>query len=169
MVSNRTELMAFRHAVAVLLSFGACADLALAHHSFSMYDSDKTYVLTGVVTRVNPDPSHLQIFFAVLDEARQKVIRDEDGEPVIWSVELRGSAQVARDGITIDEFPAGTIFSIGLHPLRNGLPGGGRAEFGLFRCPPGKPPAPGLACDSVEGATSHGQGELPEPTARWPE
>lgn len=142
---------------------------AAAHHSFSMYDSAKTYVLTGVVTSVNPDPSHLQMFFGVLDEARQKVIRDAGSEPIIWSVELRGSAQVARDGITVEEFPPGTIFSIGLHPLRNGLPGGGRAEFGLYRCPSGTPPAPGRHCDSVAGATSHGQGALPEPTHAWPE
>lgn len=142
---------------------------AAAHHSFSMYNPDKTYVLTGVVTRISPDPSHLQIFFGALDEARAKVIRDESGEPIIWSVELRGAAQVARDGITVEEFPPGTIFSIGLHPLRNGLPGGGRAEYGLFRCPAGIPPAPGRHCDTVDGATSHGQGALPAATHTWPE
>jgi hypothetical protein len=155
-------------ALAFLSSVMYAADTE-AHHSFSMYDPDKTYVLTGVVTRISPDPSHLQIFFGVLDKGREKIIRDESGEPIIWSVELRGAAQVARDGITLDEFPPGTIFSIGLHPLRNGLPGGGRAEFGLFRCPAGTPPAPGRHCDSVDGATSHGQGELPQPTHEWPE
>jgi hypothetical protein len=153
-------------AVLAVLSAGAVS----AHHSFSMYTKEKTYVLTGVVTRISPDPSHLQIFFGVLDEDRRKVIRDpQTGKPIIWSVELRGAAQVARDGITLDEFPPGTIFSIGLHPLRNGLPGGGRAEFGLFRCPPDTPPSAGRHCDSVPGATSHGQGELPEPTHAWPE
>ena len=145
------------------------AGLAEAHHSFSMYDPEKTYVLTGVVTRISPDPSHLQIFFGVLDEARERVVRDEDAQPIIWSVELRGAAQVARDGVTLEAFPPGTIFSIGLHPLRNGLPGGGRADFGLFKCPPGSPPAPGQHCDSVAGATSHGPGTLPVPTAAWPE
>jgi hypothetical protein len=152
-----------------LISCATYAVDAAAHHSFSMYDPRKTYVLTGVVTRISPEPSHLQMFFGVLDEAREKVIRDESGEPIIWSVELRGAAQVARDGITVDEFPPGTIFSVGLHPLRNGLPGGGRAEFGLFRCPADTPPAPGRHCDSVDGATSHGQGELPRPTHEWPE
>jgi Family of unknown function (DUF6152) len=151
-----------------LISCTMCVEAA-AHHSFSMYDPDKIYVLTGVVTRISPDPSHLQIFFGVLDEARAKVLRDNDGAPIIWSVELRGAAQVAQDGITLEGFPPGTIFSIGLHPLRNGLPGGGRAEFGLFRCPAATPPAPGRHCDSVEGATSHGQGALPEPTHSWPE
>ncbi|HMB73462.1 MAG TPA: DUF6152 family protein [Gammaproteobacteria bacterium] len=156
-------------AILVLTACFVNAVGAMAHHSFSMYDSKKTYVLTGVVTRISPDPSHLQIFFGVLDEAREKVLRDAAGEPIIWSVELRGSAQVAQDGITLEGFPPGTIFSVGLHPLRNGLPGGGRAEYGLFRCPARMPPLPGGHCDSVAGATSHGQGELPTPTHSWPE
>jgi Family of unknown function (DUF6152) len=140
---------------------------ANAHHSFAMYDEKKTYVLTGVVTRVSPDPSHLSIFFSPLNEARDAVIRDASGTPVIWSVELRGAAQVAQDGVTVQSFPPGTIFSIGLHPLRNGLPGGGRGPYGLFKCPPKTPPAPGKHCDSVGGATSHGQGPLPQATEQW--
>lgn len=168
MPSHGARLNSCLPAMLVLLVCVAYGVRAAAHHSFSMYDSGKTYVLTGVVTSVNPDPSHLQIFFGVLDDAREKVIRDASGEPIIWSVELRGSAQVGREGVTVETFPPGTIFSIGLHPLRNGLPGGGRAEFGLFRCPAGIPPAAGRHCDSVEGATSHG-GDLPAPTHRWPE
>jgi len=140
---------------------------ARAHHSFAMYDGKKTYVLTGVVTRVSPDPSHLSIFFSPLNEVRDAVVRDASGKPVTWSVELRGAAQVAKDGVTVQSFPPGTIFSIGLHPLRSGLPGGGRGGYGLFKCPPQTPPSPGKHCDSVEGATSHGQGALPEPTAQW--
>ena len=153
---------------ALVASFSATlATPADGHHSFAMYDSKKTYVFTGVVTRVSPDPSHLSIFFAPLNEARDAVLRDASGKPVIWSVELRSAAQVAQEGVTVESFPPGTIFSIGLHPLRTGLPGGGRGSYGLFKCPPKTPPAPSKHCDSVEGATSHGQGPLPEPTAQW--
>jgi hypothetical protein len=52
--------------------------------------------------------------------------------------------------------------SVGVHPLRNGFPGGGRGESGLFQCPPNTPPAARKHCDSVEGATSHGRGVLSE-------
>jgi hypothetical protein len=135
---------------------------AAAHHSFAMYDVKKTYVLTGVVTRVDPNPNHLQIFVAQLNEARDKVIRDAEGEPVVWAVEMAGAAVAARDGVTVNGFPRGTIMSVGLHPLRNGFPGGGRGESGLFKCPPETPPQPGEHCDSVPGATSHGEGVLPE-------
>jgi hypothetical protein len=140
---------------------------AHAHHSFAMYDEKKTYVFTGVVTRISPDANHLQIFFSPLDEARRAVLRDASGEPVTWAVELRAAGQVAQEGVTVDTFPPGTIFSIGLHPLRNGLPAGGRGRSGLFKCPPRTPPAAGQHCDSVAGSTSHGQGALPQATDQW--
>lgn len=140
---------------------------AEAHHSFAMYDEKKTYVFTGVVTRISPDSNHLQIFFSPLDAARRAVVRDAAGQPIVWAVELRAASQVAQDGVTVETFPPGTIFSIGLHPLRNGLPGGGRGKSGLFKCPPVTPPAAGKHCDSVEGSTSHGQGPLPAANAEW--
>ena len=138
-----------------------------AHHSFAMYDEKKVYVFTGVVTRISPDANHLEIFFSPLDEARKAVVRDASGEPVLWAVELRAASQVAREGVTVDAFPPGTIFSIGLHPLRNGLPAGGRGKSGLFKCPPRTPPAPGMHCDSVAGSTSQGEAALPQPTDEW--
>jgi hypothetical protein len=138
-----------------------------AHHSFAMYDQQKTYVFTGVVTRVTPDVSHLQIFFAPLNDRRTAVVRDASGEPVVWTVELRGASTVAREGVTVESFPPGTIFSIGLHPLRNGRPAGGRGDSGLFRCPAKTPPAPSRHCDTVAGSTPHGKGVLPMPTQTW--
>ncbi len=157
-----------------VLALGAAAVIAAiviraahAHHSFAMYDEKKIYVFTGVVRRISPDANHLQIFFSPLDEARKSVVRDAAGEPVVWAVELRAASQVAQDGVTVDAFPPGTIFSIGLHPLRNGRPAGGRGKSGLFKCPPSTPPSAGKNCDSVTGATSHGQGALPQATDAW--
>ena len=66
-----------------------------AHHSFAMYDLNKTYVMTGVVTRVDPNPNHLQIFFAPLNEARDQVLRDGKGEPVVWALEMAAASVVA--------------------------------------------------------------------------
>src|SRR5262245_55746920 len=148
-------------AIAVLAS----APLA-AHHSFAMYDKSITYVFTGVVERINPDGAHLQIVFVPLNDARDALVRDSSGKPASWLVEMGGAGVVARDGITVDLFPRGTVFSVGLAPLRNGQRGGARVG-GLFKCPKGKPPAAGMHCDSVEGATSHGEGKLAKPTATW--
>jgi hypothetical protein len=134
-----------------------------AHHSFAMYDVEKTLVFTGVVTRVDPAPNHLQIYFAPMNAERKNVERDATGEPVVWAVEMAGSAQMARQGVSVNAFPPGTIFSIGLHPLRNGDTAGTR-EGGLFKCPEKTPPAPGMHCDSVTGNVAIDDEELPQET-----
>jgi len=134
-----------------------------AHHSFAMYDLRITKVFTGVVTRVDPAPNHLAIFFAPMNAERKNVERDAAGEPVVWSVEMGGSAMMARQGISVNTFLPGTVFSVGLHPLRNGESAGTR-EGGLFKCPERTPPAPGMHCDSVEGHTAIGSEPLPAPT-----
>lgn len=147
--------------------FGAAALVTVpvqAHHSFSIFDMEQTRVFTGVVTRVNPDANHLQIFFAPMNEERKNVQRDEDGKPIVWAVEMAGSAQSARQGISVSTFPAGTIFSVALHPLRSGEPAGSREGTAMFKCPERTPPEPGKHCDSVEGSTSYGEGSLPTPT-----
>ena len=151
-----------RTLVLVLL---ASATLA-ARHSFAMYDRSITYVFTGVVERIIPDGAHMQIVFVPLNEERKALVRDAEGKTATWMVEMGGSAQGARDGITTESFARGTVFSVGLAPLRSGQRGGARVE-GLFKCPAGKPPAAGKHCDSVEGATPHGDGALAKATATW--
>jgi hypothetical protein len=150
--------------VAALAVMGAST--LSAHHSFAMYDKSVTYVFTGVVERINPDGSHLQIVFVPLNENRDALMRDADGKPMTWLVEMGGSMASAREGISVSGFPRGTVFSVGLAPLRNGQRGGARID-GLVSCPKGKPPAAGKHCDSVEGATPHGEGKLARATAAW--
>ena len=105
---------------------------------------------------------------APLNAARDQVLKDAAGETIVWAIEMDGAGQEARDGVSVNGFPRGTIVSVGLHPLRNGFPGGGRGESGLFKCPADTPPAPGAHCDSVAGNTSHGDGVLPMPTGELP-
>jgi hypothetical protein len=132
---------------------------ARAHHSFSIFDAEQTKTFTGVVTRVNPDANHLQIFFAPMNEERKNVERGADGKPIVWAVEMAGSAQSAKDGISVNSFPPGTIFTVSLHPLRNGDPAGARAGA-LYKCPAKTPPAAGKNCDSVDGNQMIG-GDVP--------
>lgn len=151
-------------AVAATLATAILAAVPVqAHHSFSIFDSSVMRVFTGVVTRVNPDANHLQIFFAPMNEERKNVGRDADGKPIVWAVEMGGSAQSARDGVSVTTFAPGTIFSVAMHPLRSGEPAGAR-EGGMFKCPERTPPAPGMHCDSVEGHTAFGNAALPTPT-----
>lgn len=162
---QRSEL---RRVAALMLVVGAAAVSAAveAHHSFAMYDRNITYVLTGVVVSINPDPSHLQLLFVPLNAERTALVRDDKDERIVWNVEMEGSAASAQEGITASNFARGTVISVALNPLRNGEPGGSRVGA-MFRCPQDKPPAAGLHCDSVEGATMYGEGQLPMATEGW--
>lgn len=153
--------------VTVFVLSSVCTLPPLAHHSFAMYDRATLYVLTGVVVNLNPDPSHLQIVFVPLNEARDALVRDVAGDRVTWAVDMEGAAAAARNGISASNFTRGTVFSVGLNPLRNGEPGGTRVGA-LFRCPQGDAPAPTKHCDSVAGSIQHGDGELVIPSAKWP-
>lgn len=148
---------------AALVLAGLVGLPAQAHHSFAMYDMQNVRVFTGVVTRVDPAPNHLAIFFAPMNEERKNVLRDENGDPIIWSVEMGGSAAMARQGVSVNAFPQGTVFSVGMHPLRNGENAGSR-EGGMFKCPERTPPKPGMHCDSVEGSIQIGEEPLATPT-----
>ena len=135
-----------------------------AHHTFSIFDASVTQVYTGVVVRVNPDANHLQIFFAPMNEERKNVLRNADDEPLVYAVEMAGSAASAAEGVSVSSFPPGTVVSVGLHPLRNGDPAGHR-EGAIIKCPERTPPAAGLHCDSVDGSEAIGEGGLAEPTS----
>ncbi|MET0292324.1 MAG: DUF6152 family protein [Steroidobacteraceae bacterium] len=132
---------------------------AVAHHSFALYNMEKTFEFTGVVTRVNPDANHLQVFFAEMNPERKNVVRGEDGKPIVWAIEMTGSAQAAQDGISVGTFPPGTIFSGAMHPLRSGEKAGSRVGA-LVKCPEKKPPTAGKHCDTVDGSTKLGGGTL---------
>lgn len=152
-----------RLTLSALLLATAAAMPALAHHSFAIFNMEQTRVFTGVVTRINPDANHLQIFFAPMNDERKGVVRSADGKPVVWAVEMAGSAQAATQGISVSSLPPGTYISVALHPLRSGEPAGSRAEGGaIFRCPDKKAPESGKHCDSVEGRIALGEGSLPK-------
>jgi hypothetical protein len=123
---------------------------AVAHHSFAMYDQTKTVTLTGVMTRFVAQANHAEIHFVPLSP-EGKPLRGSDGKPITWGVEMAGAAAVATQGITVASFPAGTIFSVRLNPLRDGSNFGSRVGA-IARCPKGKVPDPGKHCDSVEGS-----------------
>ncbi len=150
---------------ATLVAAATFAMPVSAHHSFSVFDAEVTKVFTGVVTRVNPDANHLQIFFAPMNaRAQERASAARTASLSSGPSKWRGSAQSARDGISVSTFPPGTIFSVALHPLRSGDPAGSRERTAMFKCPEKTPPAPGKHCDSVEGSTVFGEGALPTPT-----
>ncbi len=133
-----------------VLGVAAFAVPALAHHSLAMFDQTRTITWTGVATRFVAQANHAELHFVPLGPDG-KAMRDKDGKPLSWGVEMAGAAAVAQQGITVQSFPAGTVFSVRLNPLRDGGNFGSRVGA-IAKCPKGKFPEPGKNCDSVEGA-----------------
>jgi hypothetical protein len=97
---------------------GVMVTPALPHHSFAMYDQTTTRIMTGKLTRYVPGANHAQLIFELLDETGKPV--RQNGKVVQWGVETGSAASLARQGVTTKTFPEGTIFTVTLHPLRDG-------------------------------------------------
>jgi Family of unknown function (DUF6152) len=131
------------------------------HHSFAMYDQNKTVTLTGVVRQFVAQANHAELHFILIAPDRKGLAKGADGKPAEWGVEMAGAAAVAQQGITATTFGVGTVFSVRLNPLRDGSNFGSRTGA-IAKCPmdpaTNKPklPAPDKHCDSVEGHTLSG-------------
>jgi len=95
------------------------APLSQAHHSFAMYDQTQRQTMTGRLTRYIPGANHAQLIFERVDESGE-TLKDDQGKPVLWGVETGPATRIAREGVTPDNFPIGSIITVQLHPLRNG-------------------------------------------------
>jgi uncharacterized protein DUF6152 len=148
----------------VILLAGLSTPPADAHHSYAMYDGSVYRVFTGVIVRVIPNAAHFEFHFVPLNEKRDALVRDEKGEPLVWVVQMESAGEALKQGITLESFPRGAVISMGVHPRRDGKPAGDRGDSGVFQCPKGSVPKPGMHCDSVEGSKSFGPGVLPKET-----
>ena len=66
------------------------AGTALAHHSFSSeYDGEKTFKISGVVTKVEWTNPHVRFYVDV---------KESDGKLTNWNLELASPSALARNG-----------------------------------------------------------------------
>jgi hypothetical protein len=144
--------------ICVVVSLTLFTTVMFGHHSFAMYDTTRTITFTGVLTRFVSQANHAEIHFVPLG-ADGKPTKGPDGKYVEWGVEMAGAAAMANQGISVSTFPYGTIFSVNLHPLRDGK-NFGTMEGAIYKCPEKTPPAAGKHCNSVEGSTQHGRGNF---------
>jgi hypothetical protein len=158
----RTRAVKASGAVASLAVLAVLVQVTVsAHHSFAMYDQKKVVTLTGVVKQFVPQANHAEIHFMLFAPDHKSLAKGPDGKYVEWGLEMAGTAQLERQGISPKTFGAGTVFSVHLNPLRDGSNFGARVGA-LARCPmdaaTNKPklPEPGKHCDSVAGHTLTG-------------
>lgn len=109
--------------LAVAIVAGMMPTPVLSHHSFAMYDQTTTRTMTGKLTRFIPGGNHAQLVFEVL-EADGKPTLDKNGKPLQWGVETGSAVAIARQGVTVESFKTGIIFTVTLYPLRDGRPFG---------------------------------------------
>ena len=89
---------------------------ALAHHSFAMFDPDKTVVLNGSVKELEWTNPHVWIRLMVLDLATGKVLQ--------YAVEMGSVARSTYDGWKPDTVKPGDTVSVSMHPNKDGSRGG---------------------------------------------
>ena len=100
---------------------------AIAHHSFAMFDAQKTVILEGTVKEfewVNP---HAWLRVTVNDE--------KTGAPALWALELSSPSRLVTMGMRADSVKAGDAVSVTFHPMKDGTRGG---QFMSAALPGGK-------------------------------
>ena len=151
----------FKFLTAVTVLAAALQAPLFAHHSFAMYDQNKTVTITGVVKQYVPQANHAEFHLYVIAPDRKGLEKGKDGKPLEFMVEMAGTAQLERQGVTAQSFPVGTVISVKVNPLRDGGAAGARISA-LARCPTdpatkkAKLPEAGKHCDSVAGHTLNG-------------
>jgi hypothetical protein len=97
--------------VAVALMAGS----AIAHHSFAMFDPEKTITVSGVVKEFEWTNPHVWLHVLAADAS---------GKPVEWSFEMQATAQASPGGWRPDTVKPGDKVMVEFHPLRDGSRGG---------------------------------------------
>ena len=101
---------------ALVLSITALGTVpALAHHSFAMYERDKTVTLSGTVKQFVWTSPHVSI---------QVLTDNPKAGPVTWSIEGGSPTVLARGGWTSTLLKRGDKISLGVHPRRTAGPAG---------------------------------------------
>jgi hypothetical protein len=102
-------------AIGIGLAAALFAAPALAHHSFAMFDADKTIELKGTVKEFQWTNPHSWL---------QVMIPDEKGVPHEWSLEMGSPGGLARAGWRPKTVVAGDMVTVSIHPLKDGSHGG---------------------------------------------
>jgi hypothetical protein len=107
-------LKSCNHAV-VALALALTASVALAHHSFAMFDQSKTITLQGAVTDFRWTNPHVFIELSV---------KNERGTAEDWSIEMTSPEHLSRAGWRPGTLKAGDKVTLNVHPMRDGVKGG---------------------------------------------
>ena len=91
------------------------APLALAHHSFAMFDLAKEVTVEAVVKELQYTNPHVWI---------QIMVPDGKGGETEWSIESGAPGMMTRQGWKSSTLKPGDKVTLVMHPLKNGKPSG---------------------------------------------
>lgn len=97
-------------AVGILLAIPA-----LAHHSFTMFDTTKAITITGTVTEFQWTNPHSYIEIDVPDES---------GAIKHWAIEMGSPSILQQSGWKFSNLKKGDKTTLVINPLKDGRPGG---------------------------------------------
>jgi hypothetical protein len=86
-----------------------------AHHSFSMFDGEKTRVLEGTVKEFQWTNPHSWIMLTV---------DNSEGRPEQWAIEMGGPGRLSQQGWSAATLAPGMKVRAVIHPMRDGSNGG---------------------------------------------
>ena len=89
----------------------ALAAPAMAHHSFAMFQNDKTVSLKGTVKEFEWSNPHAWMHMVVVNEA---------GKPEEWAFEMASPFQLISKGWKQDSVKAGDQITMVMHPMKDG-------------------------------------------------
>jgi hypothetical protein len=105
----------FAGAAVVISAWTASAIPAFAHHSFAMFDGEKTQVLEGTVKEFQWTNPHSWIVLSV---------DNSQGQLEQWAIEMGGPGRLSRQGWGATTLAPGMKVKAIIHPLRDGTNGG---------------------------------------------
>lgn len=91
------------------------SSVALAHHSFAMFDLAKDLTVEAVVKEVQFTNPHVWL---------QIMVTDDKGVATEWSIESGAPGMMLRNGWKPSTLKPGDKVTLTMHPLKNGSPGG---------------------------------------------
>lgn len=87
----------------------------MAHHSFSMFDVQRTLTLKGAVRSFEMVNPHSWLHLTAVDDSRKTVE---------WALEMGDPAQLSREGWTATSVRPGDKVTVYVHPRLDGSHGG---------------------------------------------
>ena len=98
----------------VLLALGAHG-VALAHHSYAMFDREKQLSLVGTVKQFKWSNPHAWM---------EVYVPNDQGGTDLWGIEMNSPNNLARVGFRSNMVKPGDKVTVVIHPLRSGEKGG---------------------------------------------